>query len=120
MKIIINKWCPVLANQKYEADGFSWSIIRLIELSKDLEVFEIPLSGLNLCSLYPKINNMLDFVGHMKQVNDANLKYPIILDNEGFVIDGRHRIAKALLNNKQTIKAVRFQIMPGCDGKIDE
>ena len=51
-------------------------------------------------------------MGHMKSVNSANLKYPIILDEDGEVMDGRHRIMKAMLENKKTIKAVRFNENP--------
>jgi len=43
------------------------------------------------------------------------LSYPIILDDEGYVMDGRHRIFKALLKNKPSIKAVRFTKTPKCD-----
>ncbi|GAG07020.1 unnamed protein product, partial [marine sediment metagenome] len=46
------------------------------------------------------------------QVNDADLSCPIILDDEGYVMDGRHRVMKALLLKKETIKAVRFEKNP--------
>ena len=51
-------------------------------------------------------------VTHMQAVNDADLNYPIILDEDGEVMDGRYRIMKALLTNRDTIKAVRFGINP--------
>jgi len=37
------------------------------------------------------------------------LKYPIILSKEGRVMDGMHRIIKALLLGHKTIKAVQFK-----------
>ena len=51
-------------------------------------------------------------VMHMKAVNDADLKRPIILDEDGELMDGRHRLMKAMLLGKKTIKAVRFDENP--------
>ena len=87
-----------------------WSVTRLIDAAKDLEVFELPLKSLDLgdTTLYrPR-----EFVTHMRAVMDADLKYPIILDEDGELMDGRHRILKALYLNKKTIKAVRFDDNP--------
>ena len=112
-KLKIDKWCKnVVSNEFYKCGNKRWSIARLIEISKDFEVFEIPLIGLNIYGMSPQINGMQEFVGRIKQVLDANLKYPIMLDDDGYVMDGRHRIAKALLEEKETIKAIRFEEMP--------
>ena len=91
-----------------------WSVARLITLAKDLDPFEIPLKHLNICYLYPKPKSTLDFVEHMRQVLEADLSFPIILDEEGFCMDGRHRVCRALLEKKETILAVRFEKTPMC------
>jgi len=62
---------------------------------------------------------MLNFVAHMHQVYEADLSYPIILDEDGYVMDGRHRIAKALFLGLKTIKAVRFERTPLPDKYIE-
>ena len=49
---------------------------------------------------------------HMKAVRDCDLDYPIIMDEDGDVMDGRHRIMKAILEDQKTIKAVRFKRNP--------
>lgn len=49
---------------------------------------------------------------HIKATLDADLQYPIILDEEGFIMNGRHRLMKAIINNIQTIKIVRFYPTP--------
>ena len=85
-----------------------WFVTRLHEKAKDLPVEEMPLSGLNLVGLAPLRSTMKAFVVHVQAVQDADLSYPIILDHEGFVMDGRHRIAKALLQGDTSIKFVRF------------
>lgn len=71
----------------------------------------IPLDHLNIAYSYDNLT-LRQMVMHMKAVNDANLNCPIILDDEGDVMDGRHRIMKALLLGKKTIKAVRFEKNP--------
>ena len=96
-----------------------WSILRLIENAKDLPVQKMPMSGLNIVNLHPIPENMIDFVRHILTVKKANLKYPIILDDEGYIMDGRHRVAKALLMGKKTIKFVRFNQTPDPDCEED-
>ena len=89
----------------------NWSVARLIELSKDLEVMDIPLNHLNIYNKYNDLT-LREMVMHMKAVQNADLNYPIIMDEDGEIMDGRHRIMKALLEGKETIKAVRFEENP--------
>ena len=96
-----------------------WIISALWELAKDLPVQEMPMSALNTSNLCPKINVMASFVGHIKNVLDADMSFPIILDDEGWVMDGRHRVAKALLEGRETIKFVRFEVTPYPDFEVD-
>jgi len=88
-----------------------WSIARLFELTNDLPVMETPLDHLNVWHKYEGLS-LRELVMHMKAVQDAYLNFPIILDEDGEIIDGRHRIMKALLEGKETIKAVRFDTNP--------
>lgn len=48
-------------------------------------------------------------------INEADLQFPIILSSNGRVMDGMHRVLKALLNGSQTIEAVQFQTDPEPD-----
>ena len=89
----------------------SWSVARLFELSKSLPVMEIPLNHLNVYYKYEEMT-LRDMVMHMGAVNKADLDCPIILDEDGDLMDGRHRIMKAMLMGKETIKAVRFDENP--------
>lgn len=88
-----------------------WSVSRLFDLTRDFPVMEIPLSHLNVYYTYEKLT-LRNMVTHLKAVNDADLNFPIILDEDGEVMDGRHRIMKALLIGAETIKAVKFQDNP--------
>lgn len=47
-------------------------------------------------------------VEHVRLIDEADLSYPIILSASGEVMDGRHRIAKAALQGKSAVLAVRF------------
>ena len=89
----------------------SWSVARLFELSKSFKVMNIPIDHLNVFYKYENLT-LREMVMHMKATHDADLKPPIILDEDGELMDGRHRLMKALLNGEKTIKAVRFDKNP--------
>ena len=75
---------------------------------------EVPLDHLNVYCLYEKVT-LREMVTHMEAVNNANLSYPIILDEDGELMDGRHRLMKCMLLGLPTIKAVRFDENPSPD-----
>jgi hypothetical protein len=83
----------------------------LFELSRDLPVMVIPLDHLNVYHNYEKLT-LREMVMHIKAVNNADLSKPIILDEDGEIMDGRHRIMKAMLTGEETVKAVRFDENP--------
>ncbi len=89
----------------------SWSVPRLFELSRNLPVMEVPINHLSLYYTYEKLT-LRDMVMHMNAINNADLDKPIILDEDGELMDGRHRLMKAMLLGKETIKAVRFDENP--------
>lgn len=89
----------------------SWSVARLFELVRELPVMDVPLEHLNMYNTYEKLT-LREMVMHMKAVLDADLDKPIILDEDGEIMDGRHRLMKAMLHNVPTIKVVRFEENP--------
>jgi len=89
----------------------SWSVPRLFELSRNLPIMEVPINHLSLYYTYEKLT-LRDMVMHMNAINNADLDKPIILDEDGELMDGRHRLMKAMLLGKETIKAVRFDENP--------
>ncbi len=89
----------------------SWSVPRLFELARELKVMEVPLKHLNAYYIYEKLT-LREMVMHMRAVNDADLNMPIILDEDGELMDGRHRLMKAMLTQADTIKVVRFDENP--------
>lgn len=114
-QVVLLDTLPLLGEQSYvDDDGNYWNVANLIEDAKDLPVFEIPLIHITIPDFRWKIKNYRDFIRHMQQVNNADLKYPIILNDCGKIMDGFHRLAKALSLRKETIKAVRFDNTPQC------
>ena len=54
-------------------------------------------------------------VDHARLIEQADLRFPIILSADGAVMDGMHRVAKALLKGHSEIEAVRFAHDPAPD-----
>lgn len=95
-----------------------WSVPRLFELARNLPVMEVPLNHLHLYYTYEKLT-LREMVMHMKAVTAADLEKPIILDEDGELMDGRHRLMKAMLTGAESIKVVRFDENPSPD-KVSE
>jgi len=93
------------------ANGCKWIISDLIERTKGLEVMDVPL--IHMSQDY-KINGMLlrEFIAHMRLVLEADMDCPVIMDEDGCLFDGRHRMARAILEGQTSIKAVRFDEDP--------
>lgn len=107
---IERKW--EMGNQRVTFNGGVHYIASIIESSKDLEVLEIPMKHLNINGYQLAAGSLRAVVASMKHVLEADMQYPIILDEDGWIIDGRHRVCKALLEGHETIKAVRFEVNP--------
>lgn len=106
----IKKWC-LPQDQMCTLGRHSWSIPRLFELVRELPVMEVPLDHMNVYYTYPSLT-LREMVMHMQAVNAADLDKPVILDEDGELMDGRHRIMKALLTGQTIIKVVRFDENP--------
>lgn len=52
---------------------------------------------------------------HARRIFDADLAYPVILCAEGRLMDGGHRLAKAWMEGREEIAAVRFPVTPEPD-----
>lgn len=117
-----NDYAPItirgakLAENKFNDGNGVYLVTSLIEQSKNLPVIDIPLAAIFVGSdVFSPITNAYELAKHMKRVQETNLEYPIIMDEEGFIMDGWHRVAKALLEGRSTIKAVRFEQTPAPD-----
>jgi hypothetical protein len=94
----------------------AWDVDRLIELSQSMPVRDVDLAVIEeIDSVYwfddqlerPTVRKVVD---HLRLIEEVDLSHPIILGFDGRVMDGMHRIAKALLQGSATISAVQFEI----------
>ena len=108
----------------FEQDGeiHLWLVSRLWHLSENLPIFEFEVASFNGFDQdvwfgnqqKATINNVLK---HLKKIEKANFEHPIILSQDGIVLDGVHRICRAYLDGRKTIPAVKFEIDPMPDRK---
>lgn len=121
---IANKLCIKLqnivgvdgSNFKYN-DGSGWKAKTLIAHAKKEECkpFKLYLNNLDIGQMPFKVDDLYDFICHVKRLELTDLKYPVILSETGYVLDGWHRIAKAILAGKKYVMAVRFYKNPEYD-----
>ncbi|WP_308635723.1 hypothetical protein [Paenibacillus silvisoli] len=97
-----------------------WDVEKLWALSESLPVHTIKIDSIkeldqdcwfadSRSAPVPSIRNV---ALHCKRIINANMAYPIILCSDGQLIDGGHRIAKALIDGKSEIHAVFIPLPP--------
>lgn len=100
---------------------YAWDVHRLIALARDLPVLSIDpedIAELNESYWFGGDNanpTGRDLLVHLRLIDQSDFDHPIILCPEGRLMDGMHRVIKAVLENRKTIKAVRFETMPAPD-----
>ena len=99
----------------------AWNVHRLVELSSTLPRERVPLSTIyELDEPYwdgdsAKSVTCRQIADHARLIRDSDLSFPVILSSDGRVMDGMHRICKALLIGLNDIEAVRFLHDPDPD-----
>ena len=98
----------------------AWDVDRLVALATGLPRIQVALNDLReLDEAFPAdekgVVTWRNVIGHMALIEAADPGYPIILAANGEVMDGRHRIAKAMLAGKTAIEAVQFTKDPEPD-----
>ena len=104
----------------YVDRGMKWRASTLCKAAEGLPIFRLPLAGLDLSVMPWRVNNVLATAEHMNRVLKCSLKYPVLLDDYGYICDGWHRVVKALIMQKTHINAKRLYEMPEPDGYIEE
>jgi hypothetical protein len=99
----------------------AWDVDRLIELSSALPVRDVKLDSIDEIDCVYWFDDRVDrptvrrVVEHVRLIEGVDVSHPIILGVDGRVMDGMHRIAKALLEGRSTISAVQFSTHPDPD-----
>ena len=100
---------------------FAWDIDRLIALSKHFERERVSLDSIRELDENFWFGGKDDqptvraIVEHVRLMEETDLNFPIILSSDGHIMDGMHRVAKALLEGRESIEAVRFSQDPEPD-----
>jgi hypothetical protein len=96
-----------------------WDVDRLIELTADYPRRRVALSEIReLTEVWfgpGEGATWTALVEHIRLIDAADLKFPIILAADGTVMDGMHRAAKALRTGCSDIEAVQFTSDPPPD-----
>lgn len=102
--------------------GFdAWDVDRLIALSRDLPIERVAVDAIGeIDTVYwfddsEEVPTVRKVVEHARLIKEVDVSYPIILCRDGRVMDGMHRIARALLESWTEIDAVRFKVLPEPD-----
>jgi predicted nucleotidyltransferase len=99
----------------------AWNVQRLIELSKDFPVNMVSATSFTELdenhwyshgAVSPTCRNIVE---HLNLIEECDLSHPIILDENGRVMDGMHRICKAVVKGIEKIPAVQFAEDPEPD-----
>ncbi len=92
----------------------AWNVHRLVEVSSTLPRERVPLTTIRELDEpfwfgeTTKPITCRQIAEHARLIRDCDLAFPIILSCDGRVMDGMHRICKALLEGLSDIEAVRF------------
>ena len=87
----------------------AWDVDRLVRLTRDFPRKHIPLHTIpELDQPWPSAPTWRDVIAHLQLIEAADLTHPIILSASGEIMDGRHRVAKAVLLGLRDIDAVQF------------
>jgi hypothetical protein len=102
--------------------GFdAWDVDRLIALSQGLPTERVAVDAIGeVDTVYwfdggDELPTVRKVVEHARLIGEVDVSFPIILGPDGRVMDGMHRIARALLEGRPDIDAVRLRMLPEPD-----
>lgn len=98
----------------------AWDVDRLIALSRGLRVKQVPIAELaqldeNYWYDHGYVPTVRSIAERVSLVQAADLRYPIILSPDGRVMDGMHRVVRALVDGRRTVSAIRLSELPEPD-----
>lgn len=98
-----------------------WDVHRLVKLSANLPAKEVKLEAIRELDEpfwfgnEESIPTCRAIAEHTKLIEESDLEHPVILSQDGRVMDGMHRVVKALLKGHKRIKVIQFTDDPKPD-----
>lgn len=101
-----------------------WHTPRLWEQTKDYPVVEVEIASLKHLDVVCWFRDshpatLRNVAAHFARMQEADERIPILLDPNGQIFDGAHRVAKAMAAGKTTIRAVQLRRVPPPDEVVD-
>ena len=121
-----DKYIPVDCHKQVHKVGNKvWYVSSLLKEAEFLPVEtrnieDIRAVKLNLPLLKDHGVTHLELAYHMKVALEADMNFPIILAKDGRIMDGHHRVIKALALGIPQVKVVQFTEDPVPDKYVDE
>lgn len=108
-------------NRIIDGQRRTWRVDHLRALAGGLEVVTVTLSNIvEYDTVYwfddgypPTVRSVVE---HAQRIAAADVSDPILLSHDGWVIDGMHRVARAVLDGHTMIRARRLAEYPPPDG----
>jgi hypothetical protein len=103
------------------AEGLdAWDVDRLIDLSASHIEETVSVAAISeVDTVYwfhetqqPTVRQVIE---HILLIEEVDPSYPIILGPDGRVMDGMHRVARAILEGREMISAIRLPELPEPD-----
>ena len=95
----------------------AWDVDRLVALAKNIEPQFVPVASIRELDepYWGEPMTCRNVAEHARLINEADLRYPVILSSDGRIMDGMHRVLKALIQGESYIRVVRFLTDPEPD-----
>ena len=103
---------------------YIWFTERLWALARELPEFDIEVERFQELDQdcwfgRGRAPTIREVAAHCKRINQVDTGFPVVIIENGRLMDGGHRLARALLEGTKTIKAVQFAQMPVPDAIED-
>ena len=95
----------------------AWDVDRLVALAKNIEPQFLPVASIRELDepYWGEPMTCRNVAEHARLINEADLGYSVILSSDGRIMDGMHRVLKALIQGESYIRVVRFLTDPEPD-----
>lgn len=103
------------------SDTQVWDVHKLVRAARDLPPLNVPVDDIaeldeNWWYQEPgALPTPRSMAHHMELAQKTDLAYPVILCAQGRLMDGMHRVVKAVMENRAHVLAVRFPVTPEPD-----
>ncbi len=95
----------------------AWDVDRLVTLTQDIGPERVPIADVRELdeAYWGGCMTCRQVAEHARLIEEADPTFPVILSSDGRIMDGMHRVLKALLMGLTHVPAVRFRTDPEPD-----